>query len=163
MTQEELQKALEAIGKGGITVNGDLVLSKHVEHEVGNVEAGGIGIQYVYGKNEDTVAVNKSQTNMWQGRNHIPDKLTTNESELLLNKLNKHNMLDEHWQPIGLSNAEKGVLAQRLSAILNIENQWQVFGALWGMNPETLRSAYNKAMEQKKTRKFLEKLNKLLN
>ncbi len=45
MTQEELQKALEAIGKGGINVNGDLVLEKHVEHEIGNVEAGGIGIQ----------------------------------------------------------------------------------------------------------------------
>ena len=45
MTQDELQKALEAIGKGGINVNGDLVLEKHVEHEIGNVEAGGIGIQ----------------------------------------------------------------------------------------------------------------------
>jgi hypothetical protein len=48
MTQAELQKALEAIGKGGITVNGDLVLSKQVENEIGNVEAGGIGIQNVY-------------------------------------------------------------------------------------------------------------------
>lgn len=48
MTQEELQKALEAISKSGITVNGDLVLSKHVEYEIGNVEEGGIGIQNVY-------------------------------------------------------------------------------------------------------------------
>jgi hypothetical protein len=49
MTQEELQKALEAIGKGGITVNGDLVLNKQVENEIGNVEAGGTGIiQNVY-------------------------------------------------------------------------------------------------------------------
>ena len=38
MTQEELQKALEAISKSGITVNGDLVLSKQVENEIGNVE-----------------------------------------------------------------------------------------------------------------------------
>lgn len=45
MTQEKLQKALESLGKGGITVNGDLVLEKHVENEIGNVEAGGIGIQ----------------------------------------------------------------------------------------------------------------------
>lgn len=50
MIQEELQKALEAISKGGIAVNGDLVLSKHVENEIGNVEAGGIGIQHVYAK-----------------------------------------------------------------------------------------------------------------
>jgi len=49
MKHEDLQKTLEALGKGGITVNGDLVLEKHVEHEVGNVEAGGIGIQIVNG------------------------------------------------------------------------------------------------------------------
>lgn len=53
MNQEEFKKALEAFGKGGITVAGDLVLEKHVEHEVNNVEAGGIGIQIVNGK-EDT-------------------------------------------------------------------------------------------------------------
>ncbi len=49
MKQEELQKALESIGRNGITVNGDLVLEKHVENEIGNVEAGGIGIQIVNG------------------------------------------------------------------------------------------------------------------
>ncbi len=45
MTQEEMKAMLEAIGKGGIKVAGDLVLEKHVEHEVANVEPGGIGIQ----------------------------------------------------------------------------------------------------------------------
>ena len=51
MTQEEMQKALEAIGKSGITVQGDLVLEKKVEYEIGNVEAGGIGIQINNGIN----------------------------------------------------------------------------------------------------------------
>jgi len=37
--------ALEAISKSSIKVAGDLVLEKHVEHEVANVESGGIGIQ----------------------------------------------------------------------------------------------------------------------
>ncbi len=46
MNQEELQRTLEALGKGGIQVNGDFVVSKHVEYEVNNVEAGGIGIQF---------------------------------------------------------------------------------------------------------------------
>ena len=45
MNKEELQSALEAIGKGGINVAGDLVIEKHVDYEVNNVEAGGIGIQ----------------------------------------------------------------------------------------------------------------------
>ena len=45
MSQEELQAALEAIARSGITVNGDLVLEKKVDYEVANVETGGIGIQ----------------------------------------------------------------------------------------------------------------------
>ena len=62
MTQEELQKALEAIGKGGITVNGDLVLSKQVENEIGNVEAGGIGIQNVYSSTPAKAAIKREQS-----------------------------------------------------------------------------------------------------
>ena len=50
MDKEELQKTLEAIGKGGINVAGDLVLEKHVDYEVSNVEAGGIGIQINNGR-----------------------------------------------------------------------------------------------------------------
>jgi len=61
MTQEELQKALEAIGKSGIHVAGDLVIEKHVEHEVANVEAGGIGIQNVYSNTPSKAAKPKEK------------------------------------------------------------------------------------------------------
>ena len=64
MTQEELQKALEAISKGGITVNGDLVLSKHVEHEIGNVAAGGIGIQINHYGEGKTMPMSVSDKNI---------------------------------------------------------------------------------------------------
>ena len=53
MKQEDIQKALEALGKSGITVAGDLVLEKKVEYEVANVEAGGIGIQIVNGNRKE--------------------------------------------------------------------------------------------------------------
>ena len=42
MTKEEM---MEMLGKSGIHVAGDLVLEKHVENEIGNVENGGVGIQ----------------------------------------------------------------------------------------------------------------------
>ena len=45
MTQEDKLKMLEAIGKSGIFVAGDVVMEKNVQYEVGNVEAGGVGIQ----------------------------------------------------------------------------------------------------------------------
>lgn len=38
---------MEMLSKSGIHVAGDLVLEKHVENEIGNVEAGGIGIQII--------------------------------------------------------------------------------------------------------------------
>lgn len=54
MNQEDIQKALEAIGKGGIHVAGDLVLEKKVKYEVNNVGDGGIGIQIINGKENET-------------------------------------------------------------------------------------------------------------
>ena len=50
MKKENKQKILEAVTKSGITVNGDFVLEKHVEYEIGNVENGGIDIQINNGK-----------------------------------------------------------------------------------------------------------------
>ena len=41
---------LKTLAESGITINGDLVLEKHVEHEIGNVEKGGIGVYYANGK-----------------------------------------------------------------------------------------------------------------
>lgn len=46
MNKEEIMKAFAQ----GITVQGDFVMEKKVEYEVSNVEAGGIGIQVVNGK-----------------------------------------------------------------------------------------------------------------
>ena len=60
MKKEDIQAALEAIGKGGIQVAGDLVLEKHVEYEVANVEEGGVGIQVING-NAPKVANAKNQ------------------------------------------------------------------------------------------------------
>lgn len=61
MKQEDIQKVLEVLGKGGINVAGDFVVSKHVEYEVNNVETGGIGIQIVNGKEEQKNDVSQPQ------------------------------------------------------------------------------------------------------
>lgn len=63
MTQEEKLALLKA---AGINVNGDLVLEKHVDCEIGNVEAGGIGIQIVNGSK---TAVKAERQNI---RNEVP-------------------------------------------------------------------------------------------
>lgn len=87
----------------------------------------------------------------------LPEVLLTDEACRLRERLSKAGILDEGWQPVALSNAEKGVLASLLADRLGIGNLWQTFGTLWGMKPETLRTAYNRGMEQKRTGKFLER------
>ena len=47
-----MQRVLEALGRGNITVAGDLVVEKNISYEVGTVEAGGIGFQFVNGSQQ---------------------------------------------------------------------------------------------------------------
>lgn len=58
MTLEEKLALLKATG---INVNGDLVLDKHVDYEIGNVEAGGIGIQIINGGKSASDAVSQTR------------------------------------------------------------------------------------------------------
>ena len=92
----------------------------------------------------------------------LSEELQTEQAEDLFEKLREAGMVDERMQPVGLSNAEKGILAFELAKRLDIQNQWQVFANLWGTTPGTLRSAYNKANDQRKTLKFIEKLKNAL-
>ena len=92
----------------------------------------------------------------------LPEELQTLQAEDLFGKLREAGMVDARMQPIGLSNAEKGILAFELARRLDIQNQWQVFATLWGTTPGTLRSAYNRAIEQQKTMLFIEKLKNAL-
>ena len=92
----------------------------------------------------------------------LPEELQTLQAEDLFGKLREAGMVDARMQPVGLSNAEKGILAFELARRLDIQNQWQVFANLWGTTPGTLRSAYNRAIEQQKTMLFIEKLKNIL-
>lgn len=92
----------------------------------------------------------------------IPSTLNTPQAQSLIQKLIDGQILDGYWQPINLSNAEKGILAQYLSGELDIKNPWQSFASLWGMKPETLRRAAARAMEQRRTLGFQDRLKGML-
>jgi len=91
----------------------------------------------------------------------IPDVLSTPESKALCNKLYEADIVDVQWQPIDLSNAEKGTLAEYIAEKLNIRNKWKLFGNLWKMDSETLRTAKARGLEQEKTWKFRDRLDAL--
>lgn len=125
----------------------------------GKVDVGAL-IKGFFAKDaEDVQEVPSGETSV---KTEIPDILCTPEAKALHTKLQQAGMLDAGMQPIGLSNAEKGLLAFELAGRLNIQNQWQVFATLWGTTSGSLRSAYNRAIEQRKTMLFIEKLKNIL-
>ena len=91
----------------------------------------------------------------------LPDILNTPEAEALFVKLHAEGIVDAKWQPIRLSNAEKGTLAEYIAEKLNIRNKWKLLGNLWKMDSETLRTAKARGLDQDKTWKFREQLNAL--
>ena len=88
----------------------------------------------------------------------LPDALCTPQAEALLAKLCDAGVLDAHWQPVGLTNTERGLLAKILSDELGIDTPWKVFGDCWQMNSGTLRTAYNQALNQRKSLNFQDRL-----
>ena len=71
-------------------------------------------------------------------------------------------ILDENWQPVGLSGSERALVAKAVCDRLELKEVWQLFGQLWNEKPETLRSYLNKALDQKKSLAFQERLKKIL-
>ena len=91
-----------------------------------------------------------------------PAILKTEEAAELMGYLVEAGMLNGVWQPIGLSGSERALVAKAVCDRLDIKEVWQVFGQLWNEKPETLRSYLNKALEQKKSLEFQERLKNIL-
>ena len=96
------------------------------------------------------------------GVREVPEKLNTNEAKEVMADLVDAGLLKENWQPNDLSGPERALVAKAVCEQLEINEVWQVFGQLWNEKPETLRSYLNKALEQKKSLKFQDRLKNLL-
>jgi hypothetical protein len=91
----------------------------------------------------------------------LPEILCTPQAEALHAKLRNAGWMDERWNPVGLSTAEKGTLAEYLSEKLDIQSHWKFFGRLWNINSETLRTSKARGLDQEKTWNFRSKLDDL--
>ena len=92
----------------------------------------------------------------------VPERLKAEEAKEVMEDLVNEGLLDEDWQPLGLSGSERGLIAKAVCDYLKINEVWQVFGQLWNEKPETLRGYFNKALEQKKSLEFQDRLKKIL-
>lgn len=88
----------------------------------------------------------------------MPAELKTEKAQKIMQNLMDIGVVTEDFMPLGISTSEAAVLAYQIGIELEIKNIWSVFGNYWGPNPNSMRAACNRGMEQKKTAAFLEKV-----
>lgn len=111
--------------------------------------------------NDDVKEVEEVSTDDTTESIVFPDLLSTPDAKALFAKLHQAGIVDAGWQPVNLSNAEKGTLVEYISEKLNIRNKWKLFGTLWKVDSETLRTAKARGLEQEKTWEFRNQLDAL--
>ena len=120
-----------------------------------NVTGNACYIEYVENYYVNGIAQKKNNTDPAE---RMSDDLKGEEGQEVLKELQEYGLLDENFCPLEMSNSESAVLAYQIAITLDIKDVWKVFSTLWEVSPNALRAAYNRGMDQKKTRKFLEKL-----
>lgn len=92
----------------------------------------------------------------------VPSELQTNRAHGILDRAVEAGLLGEDWQPKeGIKKWQLALLADGISAELEMKSKWKLFGRLWGMPSESLRSEatrYKNPDEEKKFRKNLQKI-----
>ena len=88
----------------------------------------------------------------------MPEELKTEKAQKIMQNLMDIGVVTEDFMPLGISTSEAAVLAYQIGIELEIKNIWSIFGNYWGPNPNSMRAACNRGMEQKKTAAFLEKV-----
>ena len=134
-------------GDINITNNFNAPIGQHIDHvDTINFRMDGDGT-FHFGMVEKTSVTEE-----------VSEQLRSERAERLKERLTDAGMLSEDWQPAGLSNTEKALLAKAVSDRLGIKKVWQVFGRLWNVKPDSMRAYFNRALEQKKSLSFQDRI-----
>ena len=98
----------------------------------------------------------------------LPPKLASGRAMFMWRILQQEGLIDDDYQPVGLSRTMSALLANdmitRLSTeterLLGIDDKWKPFEQLWDRS--NMKADYNHAMSLVKARPFLDSLNRLL-
>ena len=111
------------------------------------------------------LSVDKAEVRMGQEAEaaaELPEQLKTEQAERLKGRLLDAGLVSEEWQPAGLSSTEKALVAKAVCDRLGIKEVWQVFGRLWNVKPDSMRAYFNRALEQKKSLSFQDRLRRAI-
>lgn len=97
----------------------------------------------------------------------LPPKLSTPKAMVLWHRLQQAGIIDECYQPVGLTRTEKAVLAEEMTERLGDENdillgirEWKPFETLWNTN--NMKTDLQRARNQIKTSEFRDKIRPIL-
>ena len=116
------------------TVNGDVI------------EAGGVkNVTNNYYAQAEIKTEEKQDMNL-PDQDDVPEVLSSERAQQLMKQLVGEGLLDEAWQPVGLSRPKAAMLADRVAGVLGIKNKWKVFEQLW--HRKNLHNDYNTALNE---------------
>lgn len=85
------------------------------------------------------------------------EKLASPQAQQLWAQARQRGWVDNNSKPL-LPNTEAAFMADRMAQILGVRCKWKTFGEFWGMKPDSLRSAYNKALDKSTMLDFQDEL-----
>jgi hypothetical protein len=98
----------------------------------------------------------------------LPPKLSTDKALLIWQRLQQAGLIDEHYQPVGLSRAKMAVIADEVMTLLADENEklmgisdrWKHFETLW--KKKNLRTDHYRNINEGKLTDFKKEIQSLL-
>jgi len=96
----------------------------------------------------------------------LPPKLSSEKAKQMWRILMREGMIDEHYQPVGLSRTEMALLAEEMTIRLADENdnlldikEWKPYETIWHRN--NMKADHQRALNQEKTPEFRNRLKQL--
>lgn len=110
---------------------------------------------------------NENETLHYENESHndgheMPKELQSNRAKGMLDRAVEQDLLREGYQPSeSIKKWQLALLADAIATELALKSKWKVFGRLWGIPSESLRSEatrYKNPEEEKKFQKILQRL-----
>ena len=96
----------------------------------------------------------------------LPPKLSSEKAMHLWQKLQQAGLIDEYYQPIGLTRTDVALLAEEMNIRLGDENdnlldikEWKPYETLW--HRKNMKADLQRALKQDKTPEFRDKLKRI--
>jgi hypothetical protein len=119
-------------------------------------------------KSENTAQQSSASKHSQQSAHDVvlPPKLSSEKAMRLWQKLQEAGIIDEYYQPIGLTRTDVALLAEEMNIRLGDENdnlldikEWKPYETLW--HRKNMKADLQRALKQDKTPEFRDKIKKI--